>query len=338
MLGIDFAKGLIYAALVVHPRPALLGAAADGGVAGGGQPDDVAHPAEADAVPAGRRSPCSRSSSCSAWSSTTSCRRSCASPSSTTSRSASTRATSRSAARRRRRAPRAREIAKADGGGGAAGDRPSSVRGAQDGKNGLAVGARRPGADEAHDARQEPSDLGRHSRPPTGPAGAVRHRRNATAEGTRPASCPPSRSSRRAREHRQLESTMEWVETVAKTLAEAREMALDRLGVGEDDAEFEMLEEPKPGCSAGSAARPGCGPGCGRPRFARSRTVVHAGATNAATARTRAGCGRRRRRRRCRTAMPPREASSGGSALPLARHGQAQSIQAAEGADRHGER
>lgn len=40
---------------------------------------------------------------------------------------------------------------------------------------------------------------------------------------------------------------MEWVETVAKTLAEAREMALDRLGVGEDDAEFEVLEEPKAG-------------------------------------------------------------------------------------------
>jgi spoIIIJ-associated protein len=40
---------------------------------------------------------------------------------------------------------------------------------------------------------------------------------------------------------------MEWVETVAKTLAEARELALDRLGVGEDDAEFEILEEPKPG-------------------------------------------------------------------------------------------
>jgi spoIIIJ-associated protein len=40
---------------------------------------------------------------------------------------------------------------------------------------------------------------------------------------------------------------MEWVETVAKTMAEARELALDRLGVGEDDAEFEILEEPKPG-------------------------------------------------------------------------------------------
>jgi spoIIIJ-associated protein len=40
---------------------------------------------------------------------------------------------------------------------------------------------------------------------------------------------------------------MEWVETVAKTVAEARDMALDRLGVGEDDAEFEVLEEPKAG-------------------------------------------------------------------------------------------
>lgn len=40
---------------------------------------------------------------------------------------------------------------------------------------------------------------------------------------------------------------MEWVETVAKTVDEAREMALDRLGVGEDDAEFEVIEEPKAG-------------------------------------------------------------------------------------------
>jgi spoIIIJ-associated protein len=40
---------------------------------------------------------------------------------------------------------------------------------------------------------------------------------------------------------------MEWVETVAKSVEEARELALDRLGVGEDDAEFEVLEEPKVG-------------------------------------------------------------------------------------------
>ena len=40
---------------------------------------------------------------------------------------------------------------------------------------------------------------------------------------------------------------MEWVETTAKTLDEAREAALDQLGVGADDAEFDVLEEPKPG-------------------------------------------------------------------------------------------
>jgi spoIIIJ-associated protein len=40
---------------------------------------------------------------------------------------------------------------------------------------------------------------------------------------------------------------MEWVETTGKTVADALEQALDRLGVAEDDAEFEVLEEPKSG-------------------------------------------------------------------------------------------
>jgi spoIIIJ-associated protein len=40
---------------------------------------------------------------------------------------------------------------------------------------------------------------------------------------------------------------VEWVETVARTVDEAKELALDQLGVAEDDAEFEVLEEPKPG-------------------------------------------------------------------------------------------
>lgn len=40
---------------------------------------------------------------------------------------------------------------------------------------------------------------------------------------------------------------MEWVETTAKTVEEAREAALDQLGVGSDDAEFEIVEEPRPG-------------------------------------------------------------------------------------------
>ncbi len=40
---------------------------------------------------------------------------------------------------------------------------------------------------------------------------------------------------------------MEWVETTAKTIDEAREAALDQLGVAADEAEFETIEEPRPG-------------------------------------------------------------------------------------------
>lgn len=40
---------------------------------------------------------------------------------------------------------------------------------------------------------------------------------------------------------------MEWVVTTGKTLDEAKDLALDQLGVDESDAEFEVLEEPKPG-------------------------------------------------------------------------------------------
>jgi len=40
---------------------------------------------------------------------------------------------------------------------------------------------------------------------------------------------------------------MEWVETTGKTVEEAKDLALDQLGVHEGDAEFEVLEEPRPG-------------------------------------------------------------------------------------------
>jgi len=40
---------------------------------------------------------------------------------------------------------------------------------------------------------------------------------------------------------------MEWVETTGRSLDEAKEKALDQLGVDEQDAEFEVLEEPRPG-------------------------------------------------------------------------------------------
>jgi spoIIIJ-associated protein len=40
---------------------------------------------------------------------------------------------------------------------------------------------------------------------------------------------------------------MEWVETTGRTVEEAKETALDRLGVDEADAEFDVVDEPKPG-------------------------------------------------------------------------------------------
>ena len=40
---------------------------------------------------------------------------------------------------------------------------------------------------------------------------------------------------------------MEWVETTAETIELAKNLALDQLGVAEDDAEFEVVKEPKQG-------------------------------------------------------------------------------------------
>jgi spoIIIJ-associated protein len=40
---------------------------------------------------------------------------------------------------------------------------------------------------------------------------------------------------------------MEWVETTAKTIDGARDIALDQLGVAADEAEIEIIEEPKAG-------------------------------------------------------------------------------------------
>jgi spoIIIJ-associated protein len=40
---------------------------------------------------------------------------------------------------------------------------------------------------------------------------------------------------------------MEWVEITGRTVQEAKDRALDQLGVAEDDAEFEVLDEPRAG-------------------------------------------------------------------------------------------
>src|SRR5262245_5413343 len=112
---------------------------------------------------------------------------------------------------------------------------------------------------------------------------------------------------------------MEWVETVAKTLAEAREMALDRLGVGEEDAEFEILEEPKAGLFGrvrGEArVRARVRPTAVRPkqdRRNRNRTGKSDRPAPTSTETVPAALPEDR---------PPREASSGGS-TQRSRHGQ----------------
>lgn len=40
---------------------------------------------------------------------------------------------------------------------------------------------------------------------------------------------------------------MEWIETTAKTVDEARDLAIEKLGIDESEAELEILEEPKQG-------------------------------------------------------------------------------------------
>ena len=63
---------------------------------------------------------------------------------------------------------------------------------------------------------------------------------------------------------------MEWVEITARTVDEARELALDQLGVDEQDAEVEVLEEPRAGAVRPPAGPgPGPGPGASRPRRGR---------------------------------------------------------------------
>ena len=42
-------------------------------------------------------------------------------------------------------------------------------------------------------------------------------------------------------------TVVEWVETTGKTVEEAKELALDQLGVDANEAEFELVEEPKSG-------------------------------------------------------------------------------------------
>ena len=98
---------------------------------------------------------------------------------------------------------------------------------------------------------------------------------------------------------------MEWVETTAKTVEEAKELALDQLGVVADDAEFEVLATPKPGLFGrvrGEArVRARVRPAPVRPKQERRRgRRGGAAATDDATPADATPTSRRRRRRRRR--------------------------------------
>ena len=48
---------------------------------------------------------------------------------------------------------------------------------------------------------------------------------------------------------------MDWIEVAARSVDDAKELALDRLGVIEDELEFEIIEEPRGGLFRRGEAR-----------------------------------------------------------------------------------
>ena len=118
---------------------------------------------------------------------------------------------------------------------------------------------------------------------------------------------------------------MEWVETTGRTVAAALDVALDTLGVDEDEVEFEVLEEPRGGLLGRREARIRARvrpisrekPGERRARTRRTRTGAEArareggrGGGRVAVTATAEGDGRRARRRRGGSSRAGRETRS----------------------------
>jgi spoIIIJ-associated protein len=111
---------------------------------------------------------------------------------------------------------------------------------------------------------------------------------------------------------------MEWVETTGKTVEDAKEAALDQLGVHEDDAEVEVVEEPRVGLF-------------GRMR-GEARVRARVRPTRPRPKADRKERGRRRRPERSDGPERPRKASAGaGSATADAGNGEVGSAAPADG-------
>ena len=93
-------------------------------------------------------------------------------------------------------------------------------------------------------AAQADADTIEQRQAPGGPeAPAAADRDDAEAPG--PAAPPAEEEALTRRSEEAI--PMEWVETTGRTTEEAKDHTLDQLGVDESDAEFEILEEPRPG-------------------------------------------------------------------------------------------
>jgi spoIIIJ-associated protein len=146
---------------------------------------------------------------------------------------------------------------------------------------------------------------------------------------------------------------MEWVETTGRTVDEAKGRALDQLGVAEDDAEFEVLDEPRPGlfgrlrgeARVRARVRPtqprpkldrrdrrkrGEGPKNGSADAASSQQADEAD-DGTAVPTGRGPSGRSRRGRRGGSSTARTEGQQGGGSRPAA----ARPAESDEGADRH---
>ena len=232
----------------------------------------------------------------------------------------------------------ARELAKKDGGGGGLfgqakrdlGGRQGRPADAGDGAGGKAErgAAHRRGRGRASGRRRRRID---RRRPGKAAAGrnrpAVGRREAAEGKSGKKRGADGAQGARRRRRRCLARSTkewmMEWVETTARTVEEAKELALDQLGVVADEAEFEVLEEPQPGLFGRLRGEARVRARVRRRRCARSRIAAEDAAARAAadtdgrpptTPARRRGDGppaATRRRRNAAPSRPPSPARTG---------------------------
>ena len=145
----------------------------------------------------------------------------------------------------------ARELAKQDsdaggGGGGlfAQARRDLASTKAEKAAKTAAVAAPRP-SPQLRRRAAPPRPTKRTTEPKNRPTPVGQHARRA---GPKRCAAAPAVHGRRALASASAEEEfMEWVEVTAKSVESAKELALDRLGISVDDAEFDVVEEPRPG-------------------------------------------------------------------------------------------